>query len=420
MRTLIVAGIAALALGLSGCNASNCGPGNCSGCCDDTGACQVPSAQHCGANGNACNACTSTQQCIVGQCSFSGGNTNANSSGNNSTGNNNSSSSSGSATATNGNTSNGTTTGQGTATATNGNTTSGTSSATAGNTTGNNTTTGNTTTSNTTTGNTTTGNTTSTTTGSTTASTTSGTTTGSCVSTGVASARTESPNTPVCLTNSVVVLQTDPGGPDGGGTVFDGKYYVADSSGNALLVFKAKAQPPTGDPLRGNAMTADGVIKPFPFFSDGGFPTESQLELSGAVSITDLGPSTLPTPKSANFADLDVNNPNTFLIGSYVQVPVGSYTENFADPGLQHVSGANVYQDGFSLSDGQGHTIWVDTFDFIKGNTPDRSCMPSDGGQPNLSSGGFRAIFDYATSPSGPQAPMLFFGDCRDLVTAGP
>ena len=229
-------------------------------------------------------------------------------------------------------------------------------------------------------------------------------------------ARLEAPNTAVCLSDAIVVLQTDPGGPDGGGTQFDGKYYVSNTNGDVILVFKSKAQPPTGDPVRGNAMNAQGVLKPFPYYSDGGYPAEAQLEISGAVSITDLGPNgLLPAPKQVTFADLDVNNPNPSLIGSYVQVPAGSYTENFTDPGLQHAGTGATYQDGFSLSDGLGHTIWVDTFDFMKGTTPDRSCMPTDGGMPDLSAGGFNAIFDTATSPSGPQAPMLFFGDCRDL-----
>ena len=440
MRSIIALSLAALAAGLAGCNSSNCGPSNCTGCCDANGSCQGASAANCGANGNSCIACSSGQQCVLGQCSFTGGNSSATNTGGNSSGNgtNGTNSSSGTATATNGNSTNGTDT------ATNGTTTNGTSSATAGNTNGttsagntttNGTTTaGNTTTNGTTTaGNTTTngattagstnsGNTTGTTTGtsatSSTTSTTStngGTTTGSCNPDDVFDARFEAPNTPVCLSDAVVVLQTDPGGPDGGGTVFDGKYYVANSNGDVILVFKAKAEAPTGDPLRGNAMNAEGVFKPFPYYFDGGYPTEAQLELSGAVTITDLGPSTLPTPKFATFADLDVNNPNTALVGSYVLVPAGSYTENFAEPGMQHVSATATYQDGFSLSDGLGHTIWVDTFDYMKGSTPDRSCMPTDGGEPDLSSGGFVGVFDYATSPSGPQAPMIFFGDCRDL-----
>jgi hypothetical protein len=58
--------------------------------------------------------------------------------------------------------------------------------------------------------------------------------------------------------------------------------------------------------------------------------------------------------------------------------------------------------------------VWVDTFDMMKGIGADKSCMPSDAGEPDLSNGDFNGVFDYGVAPNGMQAPLLFLGDCRD------
>ncbi|MBS2027080.1 MAG: hypothetical protein JST54_04170 [Deltaproteobacteria bacterium] len=92
MKTLfaIVALGGALALGAVGCSSSNCGPGNCTGCCDANNNCQIAASDHCGANGAACATCTAAQSCVVGVCQFAGGNNGSgNGSGNNGSGNGN-------------------------------------------------------------------------------------------------------------------------------------------------------------------------------------------------------------------------------------------------------------------------------------------------------------------------------------------
>ena len=49
--------------------AHQCDGANCSGCCDGSNSCQVPSVQSCGADGNTCLACGSTaDSCVAGQC----------------------------------------------------------------------------------------------------------------------------------------------------------------------------------------------------------------------------------------------------------------------------------------------------------------------------------------------------------------
>jgi len=378
------------------------------------------------------SACDSTQSNI----SSSSGSTHSSTTGHVTSGNGNNNTTGSTGSNTTGGSSNTTGNGStsGTATATNGTTEGSTGQTTVSNTTGNNTTTsnttsgnttGNTTTSNTTTGNTTSGNTTSNTTGTTTGTTTSGTTTGTtttgtttgttgCVQSDIPTVR--SPATPffteVCVSNVVVVGANNAGNalPDGGGTQYNGEYYVADSNANAIEVFKTKYASPIDDPTRGDEVNVDGITKQLP--TDGG-PTAT-IEIAGlGLRITAVSAGAVPTPKTVNFSDLDHASPTTSLIGSYVLVPAGSYTENFTDPGLQfHASNGNTYQDGFSLTSG-ANTIWVDTYDLGKG-AADKSCIPTDGGMPDFSAGGFKAVFDYGLAPNGTQSAILLFGDCND------
>ena len=66
MRYLIVAGL--LALGASGCSQSTCGPQNCVGCCDESGACVAgDSLDVCGHRGEACRQCPGNS-CADGVC----------------------------------------------------------------------------------------------------------------------------------------------------------------------------------------------------------------------------------------------------------------------------------------------------------------------------------------------------------------
>jgi len=78
-----------LAAFLFGCG-SKCGPDNCAnGCCDVNNVCQLPAADHCGAQGGLCSTCLGSQQCVGGVCSIANGNTggNGNSTNGNSTSN---------------------------------------------------------------------------------------------------------------------------------------------------------------------------------------------------------------------------------------------------------------------------------------------------------------------------------------------
>jgi hypothetical protein len=45
-----------------------CGPASCSGCCDQSGACVAPSATNCGLGGGACLMCNHGEQCVGGVC----------------------------------------------------------------------------------------------------------------------------------------------------------------------------------------------------------------------------------------------------------------------------------------------------------------------------------------------------------------
>jgi hypothetical protein len=213
-----------------------------------------------------------------------------------------------------------------------------------------------------------------------------------------------------------VLFSQQAGGPDGGGTIFAGEYVVVDSAANAVIVYKSKNLPPTQDPVRGDNIDVSAGVRLFP--TDAG--AAATVELAGSqvnISITSSS-NLMPTPKTPTFADLDHANPNPAMIGSYVQVPAG--TENFAEPAMQFTAdGGHVYQDGFSLSDGQGHTIWVDTNtmrpkpssigDFT-------SCFPGDGGAPDFSAGGFRGFFDYgdASNRAAGRGAIVYFGHCDD------
>ncbi|MBS2028237.1 MAG: hypothetical protein JST54_10060 [Deltaproteobacteria bacterium] len=253
-------------------------------------------------------------------------------------------------------------------------------------------------------------------TGGTTASTTSGTTggtTGTCVTADIPTVRSASTPlfTQVCVNNVVVVSANNAGNanPDGG-TQYNGEYYVTDTSANALEVFKTKYAAPITDPTRGRNISVNGITKASP--ADAG--ATATIEVAGlSLQITDNGAGTLPAAKTVNFSDLDHATPNANVVGSYVLVPAGTYTENFTDPAMAfHASNGNTYQDGFTLTDGT-HTLYVDTYDLGKGSA-DKSCIPSDGGMPDFSAGGFKAIFDYGLAPNNTQVAILLFGDCAD------
>ena len=71
MRAL---GFLLVVMAVLGCGPTQkCGPGNCSGCCDNTGQCQTGNTNvSCGNGGLLCNACFAGQQCKFGICASSG------------------------------------------------------------------------------------------------------------------------------------------------------------------------------------------------------------------------------------------------------------------------------------------------------------------------------------------------------------
>lgn len=68
--------LAVLALAASGCifiDPSNCGPDNCSGCCDSSGTCTTGTTSSvCGSGGNLCDVCVGSQTCQAGRCTSGG------------------------------------------------------------------------------------------------------------------------------------------------------------------------------------------------------------------------------------------------------------------------------------------------------------------------------------------------------------
>ncbi|MFT3840841.1 MAG: hypothetical protein QM723_27880 [Myxococcaceae bacterium] len=72
MKTFLAAFAVSVVVVLSACGSKPaCGAGNCPGCCDATGVCQLGVAGvACGSNGALCEACAPGQTCSVGLCRF--------------------------------------------------------------------------------------------------------------------------------------------------------------------------------------------------------------------------------------------------------------------------------------------------------------------------------------------------------------
>jgi len=114
----------------------------------------------------------------------------------------------------------------------------------------------------------------------------------------------------------------------------------------------------------------------------------------------------------ANLAD---STTNTQEIGRLVTVPAGTYTQDNAPAELTSVIGGNTYVDGIALTDGNGHRILVDTYDFkYAGST---SCFPSDGGFPDLSAGDFVAFADNISGGDGLVHKALYLANCGRPAT---
>jgi hypothetical protein len=225
----------------------------------------------------------------------------------------------------------------------------------------------------------------------------------------IADIRALPPYSPACINNVTVVYSSPYGNakPDGG-TQYPGNWYIADSTGAVLSVYKSShVGILSDDPSEKDVVNVSGLFEVYPLDAGG------IQQIAGAnlqFTLVSSGSGTLPTPMSASFSDLDEQNGNPALIGQYVTVPGGSYSEDPTAPEFTYTSSSSgkTYHDGISLSDGTS-TVLVDTFtfDFSTGN-----CLPRDGGQPDLSSGGFNGIFDVEETDDHVVHKVIFYAQC--------
>jgi hypothetical protein len=208
----------------------------------------------------------------------------------------------------------------------------------------------------------------------------------------------------VCIPGMVTVMASNYGDPKpDGGTQYAGRYYMADSTGAVIQVYKSKNIGALGtDPARGDKVDVVGKVELFP--SDGG--SNATVEISGStIGFTAQGQGTIPTPQAATLAQLAPSGADDSMVGQYVTVPAGTYTQDNAAPEFTKAP----YQDGLKLTDGSGNSMLVDIFTFshTTGN-----CLLADGGFPDLTAGGFNAVFDHEKADDGNIYKVLLYGHC--------
>ncbi len=226
----------------------------------------------------------------------------------------------------------------------------------------------------------------------------------------MAQIRGQIPYAAVCIDGLVTVLASSPGGAKvDGGTQYNGNYYMADSTGELISVFKSKKTGPAGlDPVRGdNVNVTAGKFEVFPLDA-GGTQQISGDNLALAAGSPATG--TVPSPQSVNASDIAKGSFNPSMVGKYVTVPIGSYTADAMPTEFTYTSSTGkTYYDGVALTDGSSNRILVDTFTF---EYSAGSCFPSDGGQPDLSAGGFNGVFDIEQTSDGAINGVVFYGSC--------
>ena len=128
------------------------------------------------------------------------------------------------------------------------------------------------------------------------------------------------------------------------------------------------------------------------------------------MTLQGAGAGTLPSPQSPAFSQLDAITGDPALGGHYVPVPAGAYVEDFRASAFRYTSSTTgkTYQDGFSLTDGVS-TVLVDTYSF---QYSPRNCLPTDGGEPDLSAGGFNGIVDTEQTDDGNVNQVVIYGQC--------
>jgi hypothetical protein len=209
----------------------------------------------------------------------------------------------------------------------------------------------------------------------------------------------------------VTVLDTSYGSAKSdGGTQYPANWYLADSTGAVISVYKEEAEGLLSlDPVRpDNVIVAAGFYEVFPLDAGG------TQQLSGYY--LDLEPGspaagTLPTPLTASMSDL-VSPGSSQYLGHYVKVPAGNYTQDWHASAFSYTSSTSgkTYQDGVSISDGS-NTVLIDTYTF-EYSSGSSACIPPDGGQPDLSNGDFNGVFDVEETDDGAVNSVIFYGSC--------
>ena len=190
-----------------------------------------------------------------------------------------------------------------------------------------------------------------------------------------------------------------------------GEYDFVDTTGEIHL-HAAATWPATFAPARGEVVQVQSVVGGFPF--DAG--AEAEIELASATqTITDQGAGSVPTPAVVALSSLDQASGDPSLIGQYVRVAPGSYTQNDMVAGFAYShaaldGGTYVTYDGCSITDGTS-TVLINLYRFSKATT---ACFTVGGAFPNFASGGVAGFYDHAQLDDGTFQTVLYFGDCAD------
>jgi hypothetical protein len=230
----------------------------------------------------------------------------------------------------------------------------------------------------------------------------------------IADVRASTDYAQICLNNATVVFADSFGNAKvDGGTQYPGNWYVADSTGALISVYKGEYESITAigiDPTEGQVVNITGLLEVYP--QDGGpgsLPGTYQIASSTLNFALGTGSAALPSATSVSADEVDETSATT-PVGTYVTLQSGNYSENPEPTEFTYDDTAKnkTYYDGLSLSDGNS-TVLVDTFTFgySTGN-----CLPPDGGQPDLSAGGFNGILDTELTDDGKVHYVIFYAQC--------
>ncbi len=188
-----------------------------------------------------------------------------------------------------------------------------------------------------------------------------------------------------------------------------GEYDFVDNTGEIHL-HAAATWPATFAPARGEVVRVQSIVGGYPF--DAG--AEAEIELASATqTITDEGAGSVPSPAVAPLSSLDGMTGDPSLIGQYVRVAAGSYTQNNMVTSFSYThaaldGGSYVTYDGCSITDGTS-TVLINLYRFSKATT---ACFTVGGAFPDFSAGGVAGFYDHAQLDDGPFQAVLYCGDC--------